>query len=103
MKEYFELLGYAVDRARNKGDAERLLADGQYQLVIADLRLSGTGGTEGLEIIDSLRGRTRSILLTAFGSLDIEARARECGADAFLHKPQPLSRIAEIVAKLIEQ
>lgn len=103
MADYFSLLGYAVDCAREKAQAERLLADGHYEVVIADLRLSGTGGTEGLEIIESLRGRTRSIMLTAFGSLEIEARARQLGADVFLHKPQQLSHVADIVSKLIEQ
>lgn len=101
MEEYFKLLGYAVDCARDKDEAERLLAEGQYEVVITDLRLSGTGGTEGLEIIDTLRGRARSILLTAFGSPEIESQARERGADVFLQKPKPLSEVAEIVSRFI--
>ncbi len=47
MANYFQLLGYAVDCAGNKGEAERLLASEKYQVVIADLRLSGSAGTEG--------------------------------------------------------
>jgi len=101
LANYFQLLGYAVDCARDKGEAERLLASEQYEVVIADLRLSGSGGTEGLEIIKSLCGRARSILLTAFASPEIEAQAREHGVDVFLHKPQRLPQVAKIVAQLI--
>lgn len=102
MVEYFGSLGYRVDCARDKDEAERLLKE-EYDVVIADLRLSGSGSTEGLEIIESLRGRTPSIVLTAFGSPEIEAQARELGADVFLNKPQRLSTIAGFVSKLVGQ
>ncbi|MGQ0592163.1 MAG: response regulator [Gammaproteobacteria bacterium] len=103
MATYFQLLGYAVDCARDRGEAERLLAREKYQVVIADLRSSASGGTEGLEIIKSLRGRARSMLLTAFGLPEIEAQARKHGVDVFLHKPQRLPRVAKIVSQLITQ
>lgn len=101
MEEYFRSLSYAVDCVLDKDEAKRLLAERRYKVVITDLRLSGTGSTEGLEIIDSLRGRARSILLTAFASPEIESQARACGVDVFLQKPQPLSEVAEIVSRLI--
>jgi DNA-binding response OmpR family regulator len=103
LHEYFTALGYAVDCAREMEEAEALLANVQYQAVMADLRLTGSHGAEGLEIIGYVKERcpwTRIIVLTAYGSEEVEAEARRRGADAFLYKPRPLSELAEILATL---
>ena len=104
MREYFATKGYAVDCARETAEAEALLHENDYALAILDLRLSGTHGAEGLDLIDSVRARsprTRIILLTAYGSREIEAEARRRGADAFLQKPKPLAEVAQIASGLI--
>jgi CheY-like chemotaxis protein len=41
------------------------------------------------------------VLLTAYGSPEIEAEARRLGVDSFLHKPKPLTEVAEVVAGLL--
>jgi DNA-binding response OmpR family regulator len=104
MREYFEVLGYRVDCAQEAEEAEALLAHVRYDAVIADLRLTGIYRTEGLGIIASVRERcpwARTVLLTAYGSPEIEAEARRLGVDSFLHKPKPLTEVAEVVAGLL--
>ena len=106
MREYFATMGYEVDCARETQEAEALLAENRYDLAILDLRLSGTSGAEGLDVIESVRAlspQTRIILLTAYGSREIEAEARRRGADAFLHKPKPLAEVAKIASGLMGQ
>ncbi len=106
IREYFEPLGYQVDCARELEEAEALLTHVRYALLIADLRLSGIHSNEGLELIRFARERspwTRTIVLTGYGSTEMEAEALERGVDAFLHKPRPLSELAEIVAVLTQQ
>jgi len=41
-------------------------------------------------------------VLTSYGSQEFEEEARRAGADAFLHKPKPLSQVAQVVQGLIE-
>jgi len=106
MREYFATKGYAVDCARETAEAEALLQSNRYALAILDLRLSGTPGAEGLDVIELVRAlspQTRIILLTAYGSREIEAEARRRGADAFLHKPKPLAEVARIASGLMGQ
>ena len=106
MKEYFTLHGCEVDCARELEEAAALLEHIQYAAVIADLRLTGSYCTEGLQIISDVRQRcpgTRIILLTAYGSTEIEAEARRRGAHVLLHKPKPLAEIAQIVFALLEK
>ncbi len=104
MKAYFTMRGFKVDCAQEKEEAEALLNSVYYSVVIVDLRLTGINGTEGLEIIGGIQERypdTRIILLTAYGSPEIEAEAKHRGADALLHKPQRLPAVAKIVFELL--
>ena len=105
MRRYFERLGYAVDSAYELEEAQALLAAYRYDLVIADLRLTGIGGVEGLQIVSEVHRRcaeTRVILLSAFGTPEIERESYNRGADAFLHKPKAMMEIANVAMTLLE-
>jgi len=43
---------------------------------------------------------TRTMILTAYGSPEVEEHARRIGIDAFVHKPERLKRVAELVQRL---
>jgi len=103
LSEYFRGNGWAVDSASGKAEAEALLASNDYAVVIADLRLTGLHGVEGLDIIQRsrhLQPQSRVVILTGNGTPDLEAEARRRGADAFLHKPLPLVHLEAVVDSL---
>jgi DNA-binding NtrC family response regulator len=105
MSEYFSLHGFKVDTACEIEEAEKLLDATNYKVVIQDLRLTMTNSHNGLDMIRLIREhnpQTRIIVLTAYGSAEIEDEARRCGADAFLRKPKPLSQVAQVVQGLLE-
>ena len=102
--EYFGKQGWTVDSAAEKEEAEALLACTEYAVVIADLRLTGIYGVEGLDIIrwsHRLRSETRVVLLTGNGTAEIECEARRRGADAVLHKPLPLPDLEAVIDSLV--
>lgn len=105
IKEYFTLHGYCVDTAQDLGEAERLVEETIYHAVIQDLRLGPALKPDGLEMIKFARSRssdTKIIVLTAYGSPEMEKEAIQYGADAFLRKPKPLSHVAQVIQGLIE-
>ena len=105
MSEYFGHHGYGVDTAREVEEAEKLIESTDYKVIIQDLRLGTKNNTDGLEIIKLVHNRhpeTRIIVLTAYGSAEMEEEARRFGADAFLRKPTPLSQVAQVAQGLIE-
>jgi DNA-binding NtrC family response regulator len=105
MKEYFSHNGFIVDTASDVEEAERLIAQGSYKVIIQDLRMGPSRDHDGLRIVRMVHSRnpeTRIVILTAYGSSEIEDEARLLGADAFLRKPQPLSQVAQVVRGLIE-
>lgn len=102
--KYFVLRGWQVDTAEDVDGALGKLAEHEYDAVLADLRLAGPGDTSGLEVVEELNRRsprTRVIVLTAYGSPEIEREAAACGAHAFLLKPQPLGEVAEVLGRLL--
>lgn len=106
MRRYFEGLGYDVDSAHELEEAQALLATRTYDLVIADLRLTGIGGVEGLQIVADVHQRcanTRVMLLSAFGTPEIERESYNRGADAFLHKPKAMMEIANVAMNLLAE
>jgi DNA-binding NtrC family response regulator len=105
MKEYFTMQGYSVDTAQELEEAQRLVEATDYQVVIQDLRLDPAQIPEGLEMVRFIcrhNPHARIIVLTAYGSAEMEAEALRCGADAFLRKPKPLSQVAQVIQGLIE-
>jgi DNA-binding NtrC family response regulator len=105
MSEYFSLHGYKVDTANEMEEAEKLIEATEYKVIIQDLRLTMTRNPDGLDMIRMIREQkplTKIIVLTAYGSAEMEDQARRCGADAFLRKPKPLSQVAQVVQGLIE-
>ena len=105
MKEYFTMHGYRVDTAQDLEEAERLVESTVYDVVVQDLRLGPAQNPDGLELVKFIRVRnttTRVIVLTAYGSPQVEKEAVQLGADAFLRKPKPLSHVAQVIQGLIE-
>jgi len=106
VSDYLAHLGYEVDGASEMQTAERLLGEKQYAAVISDLRLTGTGANEGLELAEIVRQQfpaTEMILLSAYGSHNIEEQARAHGVTTFLHKPKPLAELAQILYSVLSE
>jgi two-component system response regulator PilR (NtrC family) len=105
LSDYFIIRGWDVECAANVAQAEAILQRRRFTVLIADLSLSEPGSTDGLELTRRVRRdwpRTRTIILTAYGTLESERIARRIGVDAFLHKPAPLAelaRVADVLAR----
>ncbi|HWQ35183.1 MAG TPA: response regulator [Blastocatellia bacterium] len=102
--EYLSGKGLQVSCAAEAAEAAALLSTHQYSVAIVDLRLSGSYGFEGLEVIAGIRARsprTRTVLLSANISAEAEKKAVALGVDVVLQKPAPLAGVAEIVFDLI--
>ena len=103
LHKFFTAEGFEVDCAREFEEAEAMIVTSEYALVIADLRLSRTHCSEGLEILRFIRQHsraTRVIILTAYAAPDVRQSARALGADAFLQKPVSLPAVAATVHRL---
>ena len=84
-------------------EAEEALSRYAFDLVIADIRLSGMYGIEGLELlsfIKKMHAETEVIIMTAYGSDEIREDAYRRGAFYYYEKPIDLSHLVNKVQEL---
>lgn len=105
VRDYFSCHGYEVDCATDQNAAAAFLVEKRYTVVIVDLCLSPTDNHEGLDLITLARQTspgTRTILLTAYGSDEVEQDAYSRGVDMFLQKPQSLPELHRAIRSILE-
>lgn len=95
--------GYDVDTATEAEEAEALLANYTYSLVITDLALSRFGfrGLELLEYTWEICHRPKIIVLTNHTDAAIQAEATARGVDKFMAKPVRLRQLSQVTAQLL--
>jgi DNA-binding NtrC family response regulator len=103
MKDYLDRDGFRVDAARGVAEAKLLLCRKSYGAVVSDLNLDPRYPAQGLELLEHVRSSqpgTRTVLLTAYGSPEMEKRARALGIDAVLDKSEELRAISGVLGTL---
>ena len=92
---------YAVDAVENVTEARRELgANGDYGIVIADLRMPDGTGLELLRDIGKRNSKPGIILISSFMSGLERKLALELGAGALLEKPFRFGDLLQAVANL---
>ncbi len=85
-----------VTTSEDLEEAKELLSLHSFDLVIADVRLSGIPGREGLELLSHVKEmspETPVIIMTAFGSDEIRDDAYRRGASCYYEKPVDLLQL----------
>ncbi len=83
--------------------AEEALARYSFDLVIADIRMSGMYGIEGLELlryVKELSPVTAVIIMTAYGSPEIKEEAFKRGSYYYYEKPVDIDHLLMMVNRL---
>ena len=86
-------LGYAVDWAADGDEAEELLRQETYQLVLLDIMLPGIDGQALLNKLRRRRDATPVLVMTARSQVDVRIDLLDLGADDFIVKPFDLREL----------
>src|SRR6266581_8012006 len=80
--------------------AEAALENTHFDLIIADIRMSGVNGIEGLELLSYIKDRFESkvIIMTGHGSDDIKNEAYRRGAFHYFQKPVAIPELLQQVS-----
>ncbi len=87
VKRGLEQQRWAVDLVANGDEGESMAADGNYDLIILDMRLPGKSG---LQVLNGLRARGNErpvLVLTAQDAIDAKVETLRAGADDYVTKP----------------
>jgi DNA-binding NtrC family response regulator len=93
--------GYRVAAAANGRDAARQLREGDYAVVLTDLRMQGMQGLELLNEVKRDYPGTNVIIMTAFGSVESAIEAMKQGAYDYVTKPVKTDELALVVDKAV--
>jgi len=85
--------GYAVDWARNGGEADAALVSDEFDLLILDLSLPKLSGFEVLKRLRARHSRLPVLVLTGLDSVPDRVRGLDAGADDYLVKPFELAEL----------
>ena len=105
LAEYLEDLGegYIVEMAETGDGAWEKIQQSSYALIVTDLRMPGINGIELIERIRATSQQTPLILMTAYGSEEVEVKARRFEVYRYLTKPFPAHEFADVVRQAVSQ
>jgi DNA-binding NtrC family response regulator len=92
-----EPLDLASDAAVNGEEALGKLKEGEYGIVLLDLKMPGMDGMEVLRRIRQRHGDVRVVMITAHGTIDSAVEAMKLGAVDFIQKPFAPKEIRAVV------
>ena len=92
-----------IDTAVNGEEALTKLEDGDFGLVLLDLRMPGIDGMQVLERLSKDRPDVKIIIVTAHGTIDSAVEAMKQGAVDFIQKPFTPKEIRDLVSKFIQR
>ena len=90
--------GYEVLEARDGTEAIARLEEGDFDLVLSDVRMPGADGMEVLRRAMARNLHQPVILMTAFGTIEFAVQAMREGAYHYIAKPFDIDDLVEIAA-----
>jgi NADH-quinone oxidoreductase subunit E len=97
LRDWLAEAGYHVETAEEGEKALKAIAEGDFGLLILDLRLPGTGGIDLLRKARANRPHLKGIIITAYPSVQTAVEAMKEGAIDYLSKPFDLNRLEESI------
>lgn len=104
VRDMLTVAGASMDEAIDAETGLRMIDEGEYDLILMDLRMPGM---DGLTAIGHLRARTDAkaqlpvIVVTADTAIDICENCIAHGADEVILKPVAMSKLFDAIGRLI--
>jgi CheY-like chemotaxis protein len=86
-----------VETAASGEEALRLIEQYAWDLVLTDHCMRGMTGLELIETLKTQSPTTRTILITAYGTAELEQAAQRLNVYGYMTKPFPLADLKRVV------
>ena len=103
LTRYLTSDGYSCSTASSAEEAEALLAENEFDLVLSDINMPGMSGIDLLAVIRNRYPDTAVLMATAVDDRGTATRALELGAYGYLIKPFSMSDVLINVANAMER
>ena len=100
--------GFQVYTAKNASDAEVMIDEENFDLIICDIRMPGKNGVEVIKSIQDLliakkKQKVPVIFITGFADEKIEREAKMLKPVGYLMKPFGIQELMEVIKESIAQ
>ncbi|MEW6278022.1 MAG: response regulator [Candidatus Eremiobacterota bacterium] len=95
--------GYDVHPASNGEEALALARENHFELMVADIRMSGMDGLQALEAVRVEQPQVRSLVVTGFSTEADSIRAIRLGVGDYLKKPFTVEAFMRSVGRLVAE
>ncbi len=95
--------GHRVGLAQDGKEALKAMSEGDYPVVLTDLRMVGMAGSELLSEIKKTYPDTNVIVMTAFGTVESAIEAMKLGAYDYLTKPVKTDEVVLTIEKALRE
>ena len=95
--------GYKVDSAAHGDEGLKLIAAGDYDLVVCDIMMPGKNGVDVLREIRALRPNTQVIMATGYATMETAAESIQLGAFDYIAKPYGIDQLCTIFDDALRQ
>ena len=94
--------GHDVEEAANGNAALEKLHEGNFDVVVSDLKMDGSTGLDVLKTSRALYPKTAVILMTAFGSVSTAVESMRSGVFDYVQKPFEIEEMEVKIGKALE-
>jgi FixJ family two-component response regulator len=103
LAQALESLNLETQTAASGDEALAKLKDGDFGLILLDIRMPEMDGMEVLRRVREVRPDIRVIMITAYGTIEFAVEAIKLGAVDFLQKPFDPGEIRELVSRVLDR
>ncbi|MBZ5514831.1 MAG: sigma-54 dependent transcriptional regulator [Acidobacteriia bacterium] len=96
-------LGYEADAAESAEQALSLLSTGNFDIVLADVRMPGMSGLDLLKVVKQDHPPIDVVMMTGYGTIASAVQAIKQGAYDYLTKPLKLEDLRRILQRVVEK
>ena len=95
--------GYTVGTAKDGQEGIEMVRQGNFQLVISDIKMPRMDGICALEEIKKINPEIEVIMATGFGTIETAVASLKRGAYDFIQKPFNVDEILSVIDKALEK
>lgn len=88
---------YEVIATESGEEALQLIKKQDFDVLVIDVKLTGKSGLQVLKEVKELKPHIKSIIITAYPSIDLAVEAMKAGAADYLVKPFSLDQLEKLI------
>jgi DNA-binding NtrC family response regulator len=103
LKDILDYEGYEVETANDGEQGLKMIRDGEYDVVLCDVKMPKKNGIEVLEIATKSDPEIQFVMISGHADIDTAIEATKKGAYDFIQKPPDLNRLLLAVRNALDK